>query len=129
MLRDKGSRVLRTPPGYMRYHEDPDDLDKDGAGGLGKSQSIVLNNNQNKEIKKQSLEYINKKSVANEKPYLAKHLELKNRIDSIHLKGKDAIEARSHAHSESKRYQSNEITGGSAFLPGIIKPNNSFSKQ
>ena len=74
MLKDKGSRVLRTPPGYMRHQTDPADYE-----GGGK-----LNTDPRPLIKEQSLDYINTNNTQN-KPYLAKHFELKNRFDSIYL--------------------------------------------
>ena len=41
MQRDDGSRVLRTPPGYMRHHQDPEREVTDEINGVLKESNQI----------------------------------------------------------------------------------------
>ena len=70
MIRDKNSRILRTPPGYRRSLGDPivfePDLDEIGTG---QQESFDVAN--------LAKEYINVR-LTRGKPHLVKHFEVKN---------------------------------------------------
>lgn len=68
----------------MRHHDDPEHNDQAAFLNEYEARSVDRLHTEDSEIKKQSLEYINKNSIGN-KAHLAKLFELKNRIDTIHL--------------------------------------------
>ena len=73
MTKERGSKILRTPPGYQRYHEDP-------FGNENDEKKISTEPMRREE---QSKDYINDNLVGG-KQFLAKHFEMKNRIDILH---------------------------------------------
>ena len=109
MIRDKGSRILRTPPNYMR--PTPKSMSNSTEGEISEPdiseavyQTPAINasqaarifsyapqsagsvdpKSQSRSVDQQSREYINKNTVKG-KPHISKHLELKNKIDSLYL--------------------------------------------